>query len=110
MQGKLMPRDKRYPPDWPKISKQRIARAQNRCEECGIEEGTLVRKRRARGRAREIVSEGEYVALREKYLNQQETLRRKQHEQMMEDERQYLTSERRNDLAFRKQLAELVKG
>ena len=104
-----MPRDKRYPPNWSTTSKRQIARAQNRCEECGIEEATIVRRRRVRGRGLETVSEEEYLALRKDYRDEQQALRAKQHEQMMEEERQYWTPQRLNDFALRALLAEKYK-
>lgn len=105
-----MPRDKRYPTNWPKISKRQIARVQKRCEECGIEEATIVRRRRVRGRGPETVSEEEYVALRNRYRLEQAALRDEQREQMIEDERQYSTPERRTDLALRALLADKYKN
>ena len=104
-----MSRDKRYPPNWSSISKRQIARAQNRCEECGIEEGKILRRRRVHGRGHETVSEEEYVTLRNEERDKREAFRAKQQEQIMEDERRYLTPERQNDLVFRMQLAEAVR-
>lgn len=95
----------RYPLDWSKISKQKIARAHNRCEECGIANGTIVRRRRARGRALEIVSEAEYSALKKNFMNEQELLRGKQRQRIIEEERQYL-AEHLNNHILRKVLAE----
>lgn len=43
-----MPMDrKKYPPDWEAISGRIRARAGNRCEECGVDNGTMGRRDRS---------------------------------------------------------------
>jgi hypothetical protein len=56
-------RDKRYPKNWPSISKRAIERALNRCEGCAVENHTLVRRRRPGGQASalQVVSEESFV-------------------------------------------------
>ena len=88
-----------------------MIRAHNKCEECGIANGTIVRKRSvrrpsARGRRPlEIVSEAEYKALAEIFMKEQVLLPEEQRQRMIEEERQYL-ADNLNDYVLRKVLAE----
>src|SRR5260370_26322737 len=91
-------RDARYPKDWPKISKRVIERAKNRCKECGPESGIVVRrKRRGRKDVFQVVSEKEFLALKQAAVKKEV----KKHPR--------LTPEQLEDLLFRVAFAEAVK-
>lgn len=76
-----------YSKDWPQISKRIIARANNRCEKCGIENGAIV-TRRGRNKGR-IVSEEEYNAKYKKFLEAKEIADRKYYEEKAKYEREW---------------------
>lgn len=90
-------KDKRYPTDREKISKLAIERAQNRCQECGIESGIIGKhKWRVGKKAFSIVSEVELVALKEAADRQKQSESR-------------LTREQLDDFSSRVIFAEVVK-
>ena len=91
-------KDKRYPSDWERISKRAIARAGNRCQECGIAGGSIGKHRwRAGKKAFSIVSEAEFVTLKEAVEREEQS------------ERHQLTREQLDELSFRLMFAEVVK-
>lgn len=77
-----------YTKDWPEISKSTIENADNHCEECGIKNGIIVRRKGSN--KRQIVPEEEYNSMFKKFSDAQEIVDRKYHEERARVEREWL--------------------
>jgi hypothetical protein len=91
-------RDSRYPKDWPKISRRVIESAKNRCQECGLIDGVLVRRKWVgRKQITQLVTKKEFLLIRQAAIKKTNRTRYR------------LTKQQRDEFMFRLAFAELVK-